>query len=188
MWKVLRLRLEQVVAPAVQSYLAPLNQYKRQSPHAPLLTHAVAQALDQQESLDNMASFTKQTSALKNIPSINDFNSLTHEDLEPYEPEFNVRVPTARPIDRSWSVESNAETPRRYACGAEPVVVVLTDACRVPQQLNAVLVAGVSQHPQMDVAVATCPARTERTWLLLVVCSITRVSITAMQCVWRGPC
>lgn len=53
----------------------------------------------------------RQTSAVRNIPSINDFNTLTREDMES---EFSAS-PAARPVgivDRSWSVES-AEGPQR---------------------------------------------------------------------------
>jgi hypothetical protein len=53
----------------------------------------------------------RQTSHFKNIPSINDFNTMTHEDMES---QFSTS-PAVKPVGivhRSWSVES-VETPQR---------------------------------------------------------------------------
>lgn len=60
--------------------------------------------------MESGRSFAKQNSR---IPSFNDLNTLTHdEDID-----FSVTpraVSKAKPLDRTWSVES-AETPRRCA-------------------------------------------------------------------------
>jgi hypothetical protein len=58
--------------------------------------------------MDAQRSFSKQASALRNIPSINDFNTLTNrEDLES-DSSFSSGV-----VSRSWSMEST-ETPHKY--------------------------------------------------------------------------
>jgi hypothetical protein len=57
--------------------------------------------------MDAQRSFSKQASALRNIPSINDFNTLTNrEDLET-DSSFSSGV-----VSRSWSMEST-ETPHK---------------------------------------------------------------------------
>jgi hypothetical protein len=63
--------------------------------------------------MDSQRTLTKQPSHLRNIPSINDFNTLTREDMESDMATRLVEIPRLA-TDRSWSVDTNSDTPRRY--------------------------------------------------------------------------
>jgi autonomous glycyl radical cofactor GrcA len=60
--------------------------------------------------MDSQRTLTKQTSHLRNIPSMNDFNTLTREDMESEMAARPVAIPRLA-TDRSWSVDSNSGTP-----------------------------------------------------------------------------
>lgn len=61
--------------------------------------------------MDSQRTLTKQPSHLRNIPSINDFNTLTREDMESDMATRLVEIPRLA-TDRSWSVDTNSDTPR----------------------------------------------------------------------------